>query len=151
MRESITRLSFSHTNLSKLVNLLTSALFFHRCTQSSSLITLSCPSFASHLIIANRIYYHSASVLWNSLPSDLRHVAHHVNPSPIINSRVSDLSTSLFFKVINPSLSLFLSSFIYIHLGYLRTDISGIDHASLFHLTRISLSFSVISFMPICI
>jgi len=33
-----------------------------------------------------------------------------------------------------------------IHLGYLRTYISGIDQASCFHLTHISLSFAVISF-----
>jgi len=34
----------------------------------------------------------------NSLPSDLRHVAHHVTPSSILNSPVSDLSTCLFLK-----------------------------------------------------
>jgi len=36
-----------------------------------------------------------------------------------------------------------------IHLGYLRTDISGSVHASLFHLIIISLSFILFSFMPI--
>jgi len=45
-------------------------------------------------------------------------------------------------------LSLFLSSLVCIHLGFLRTDISGIDQASLFHLTYMSLSFTVISFTP---
>jgi len=49
----------------------------------------------------------------------------------------------------NPSLSLFLSSLVCVHLGYFRTDISGIDQASSFHLTHISLSFTVISFTPI--
>jgi len=67
----------------------------HSCTRSSSLITLSRPSLTSRLKIANKSYYHSAPVLWKNLPSDLRHVAHHVTPSPILNSSVSDLSTSL--------------------------------------------------------
>jgi len=44
----------------------------------------------------------------------------------------------------------FLQCTVYsIHLGYLMTDISGIDQASSFHLTYISLSFTVISFTPI--
>jgi len=40
------------------------------------------------------------TVLWNSLPSDLRHVAPSplVTNSPILNSRDSDLPTSLFLK-----------------------------------------------------
>jgi len=43
---------------------------------------------------ANKLYYHSAPILWNSLPSDLPHGAHNVTPSPILNSPVSsDLST----------------------------------------------------------
>jgi len=68
------------------------------------------------------------------LPSDLRHVAHHVPPSLILNSPVSDPSTSLFLKQLKtPSLSLFLSSFVCIHQNYLSTDLSGIDQASLFH------------------
>jgi len=54
----------------------------HRYTRSS-LKTLSRPYLTSRLKIANRSY--SALVLWNSLPSDLRHVAHHVTPSPILN------------------------------------------------------------------
>jgi len=35
--------------------------------------------------------------------------------------------------------------------GYLRTDISGIDQASSFHITHILLSFTVISLTPIFI
>jgi hypothetical protein len=36
-------------------------------------------------------------VLWNSLPSHLRHSAHHSTfPVPIAGSCISDLSTSLF-------------------------------------------------------
>jgi len=53
------------------------------CTRSSSLITVRRPSLTSRLENTNRSYYHSAPVLWNNLPSDLRHVAHHVTPSPI--------------------------------------------------------------------
>jgi len=52
----------------------------HHCTQSSSLITLSRPALTSHLKIADRSYHHSALGLWNNLPSDVRHVAHHVVP-----------------------------------------------------------------------
>jgi len=52
----------------------------HRCTRSSSRITLSRPFLTSRFKIPNRSYYHSAPVLWNNLPSDLRHVAHHVTP-----------------------------------------------------------------------
>jgi len=86
----------------KTVNLLTSALFSfpsHRCTRSS-LITLSRTALTSRLKIANRSY-HSAPVLWNNLLSDLRHVAHHFT-SPVLNSPVSDLSTSLFLKKWKP-------------------------------------------------
>jgi len=153
MKESTTRFSLSHINLSNLVNLLTSALFFH-----SLLIFVLGPLFLSPLVallsplvliflIANRSYYHSAPVLWNNLPSDLRHFAHRVTPSPILNSPVSDLSTSLFLKKLKTCL--FLSSLVCIHVGYLRTDIFNIDQASFFYLTHILLSFTVISFTPI--
>jgi len=107
----------------------------HRCTRSSSLITLSRLSLTSRLKRANRSFYHSAPVLWNNLPSHLRHVVHHVTPSPITNSPVSDLSISPFLKKLKTHLfhsSLFLSYLVCIHLGYLRTDISGIDQASSF-------------------
>jgi hypothetical protein len=45
----------------------------HRSTRSSSLITLSRPSLTSRLKIGNRSFGHSAPVLWNNLPSELRH------------------------------------------------------------------------------
>jgi len=80
----------------------------HRCTRSSSLITLSRPSLTSRLKMANRSFYHSAPVLWNNLPSQLRQVVHHVTPS-ISNSPVSDHSTSLFLKKLKTNL--FHSSF----------------------------------------
>jgi len=81
----------------------------YRRTRSSSLITLSRPSLISCLKIANRYFYHSAPVLWNNLPSHLRQVVHHVTPSPISNSPVSILSTSLFLKKLKTHL--FHSSF----------------------------------------
>jgi len=91
--------SLSQINLSKVVKLFTSALFFHTLHivvlghLLSSPFTLNRPSLTSRLKIANRSHYHSAPVLWNNLPND--HVAHHVTPSPVLNSPVSDLSTSL--------------------------------------------------------
>jgi len=69
-------------------------------------------------------------------------------PSPILNLHVSDLSNSL-LKKLKPIY--FTLPLVCIHLGYLRTDISGIDQASLLHLTHISLSFTVILFTPIFI
>jgi len=75
----------------------------HRCT------TLSRPSLTSRLKIANRSFYHSVLVLWINLPFHLRQVVHHVTPSPISNSPVSDLSTSLFLKKLKTHL--FHSSF----------------------------------------
>jgi len=133
MRKSSTRFPLSHThiNLSKLVKLPTSALFFHllfpshRSTRSSR-ITLSRPFLTSRLNIANRSCYHSAPVCGTIyrliyvtlLIKSLRH---------LLNSFVSGLSTSL-------------SSLFCILLANLRTDISEIDQASLFHLILISLS-----------
>jgi len=84
IRESSTRFSLSHINLTKLVNLLNSTLFsfhIHRSTWSSSLNTLSRPILNSRLKIANKFFYHSAAVLWNSLPS-----AHRVTALPISNT-----------------------------------------------------------------
>jgi len=97
-----TRFSLSYISLKTgQPSYLLSLLLFpsHHCTRSSFLITLIHPSLiTSRFKIANRSYHHSAPILWNSLPTDLRHVAHHVNPSPVLNSPSSDLSTSLFLK-----------------------------------------------------
>jgi len=84
----------------------------HRCRaySVSSLITLSRSSLTSRLKIANRSRYHAAPILWNNLPSHLRQVVHHVTPSPILNSPVSDFSTSLFLKKLKTCL--FHSSFL---------------------------------------
>jgi len=92
MRESNTRFSLSQISQPSYLRSLLS-FTSHRCTRSSSLITLSRPALTSRLKIANRSYYHSAPVMWNNLPSDIRHVAHHVTP-PVLNSPVSDFSTS---------------------------------------------------------
>jgi len=81
----------------------------HRFNRSSSLITLSRPSLTSRLKVANRSFYHSAPVLWNNLPSHIRQVVHHVTSSPISNSPVSNLSTSLFLNKLK--IHLFHSSF----------------------------------------
>jgi len=45
---------------------------------------------------------HGHMLYGTSLPSDLRHVAHHNTPSPTLNSPVYDLSTSLFLKKLKP-------------------------------------------------
>jgi len=90
---SLTYKSLETGQLSYLLSLL--SFPSHRCTRYSSLITLSRPFLTSRLKIAIRSFYHSAPVLWNNLPSHLRQVVHHVTPSPISNSPVSDLSTSL--------------------------------------------------------
>jgi len=84
---------------------LRSLLFFpsHRCTRSSFLVTLGRPSLTS------RCFYHSTPVLWNNLPSHLRQVVHHVTPSLISNSPVSDLSTYLFLRKLKTHLPFLLS------------------------------------------
>jgi len=73
MWESNTRLSLSHINLSKLVNLLTSAPFFHSLHFVKLGLLLisplnSLPARTSRFKLANRSYDHSAPVLWNNLP-----------------------------------------------------------------------------------
>jgi len=88
-----------------MVILLTFALLFHSLhivLLGILLSPYSRPSLTSRLKIANRSFYHSAPVLRNSLPSDLRHVAHHVTPLPTFNSPVSDISTSHFLKMVTP-------------------------------------------------
>jgi len=132
MRESNAKFFLSHINLSNLVNLLTSTLFFH----SLHIVVLGLPllsplvALLSHLVLKYQI---SAPVLWNNLPSHLCQVVHHVTPSPISNSPLPDLSTSLFLKKLKTHLFHFsFSPNLYSPMGYLRTDISGIDQACLF-------------------
>jgi len=56
---------------------------FGTCMRKSSYQDHSRPSLTSRFKIAKRSFYHSAPVLWKSLPSDLRLVARHVTPSTI--------------------------------------------------------------------
>jgi hypothetical protein len=69
-----------------------------RSTRSSSLITLNRPSVTSGLKMSNRSFYHFAPVLWNSLPSHLRHAAQHSTSSPTPGSCIPELSTSVFLQ-----------------------------------------------------
>jgi len=65
-------------------------------------------------------------------------------------TRMSLIFRPFFFLKFNKSsFSQFLISVVCNHLGYLSTDISGINQASLFHLTLVSLSFILVSCMPI--
>ena len=69
----------------------------HRSTRSSSLITLNRPSVTSGLKMSNRSFFHSAPVLWNSLPSHLRHSAHYsTSSSPTSGSFISYLLNAYF-------------------------------------------------------
>ena len=82
----------------------------NRSTRSSSLITLNRPTNTSRLKILNRSFSHSAPVLWNNLPPDLRQFSYYPTSSTItLNSPVSNLSTSLFLKKLKTHL--FHSSF----------------------------------------
>jgi len=72
-----------------------SLLSFPPHCPTPSLITHTRPSLTSFLKIANRSYYHSAPCSCFVEQSDL---GHHVTPSLILNSSVSDLSTFLFLK-----------------------------------------------------
>jgi len=104
MRESNTRFSLTYKSLKTgQPSYLRSLLLFPsiRCTRSFSLITLSRTSLTSRFKIASRSYYHSARVLWNSLQSDLRDVAHqrhHVSHSIILNSPLSIFQPLFFLK-----------------------------------------------------
>jgi len=97
----------------RVFNLLTSSLIFRSLhivllgllLVSPLVALLSPPSFK----LANISVYHSDPDLWNSLSTDLRHVAQHITHSPILNSAVSDLSTSFFLK--NFKIHLFHCSF----------------------------------------
>jgi len=99
MRESSTRFSVSHINLSNVVNLLISTLIFHflhivllGLRILSPLVALLSPGSCLKIAIGSR--YHPVPVVWNC-PADLRRIAHYVIPSPILNSPVYDLSTSI--------------------------------------------------------
>jgi len=100
----------------------------HRYTRSSALITLSHPSLTSRLKIANRSYYHSAPVLLEQSPpiSSTSGCSSRHSFSYFKLACVWSFNLSFRLEVENPSLSLFLSTLICIHLGYFRTDISAV-------------------------
>jgi len=81
-------------------NLLTYAVFFHSLhIVLLGLLLFNRPSLTSRLKISNRSFYHSAPVRWNSLPSYVRHVAHHVTPSPMLHSPVWSFNSSCLKKL----------------------------------------------------
>jgi hypothetical protein len=90
--------SLSHSYISKnwspilspISSLIHTSSFYS--ARSSSLITLNRPSVTSGHEISNRSFYHFALVLWNSLPSHLRHTVHHSTS----DSGIPELSTSVF-------------------------------------------------------
>ena len=82
----------------------------HRSTRSSDLITLNRTSVTSCLNLSNRYFYQSAPVLWNSLPSHLRHAAQHSTSSPTSDSCIPNLGLSKKIEI-SPFLH-FLSSLI---------------------------------------
>jgi hypothetical protein len=62
-------------------------------TRSSSVITLKRPHNPSRLQITNRSFYHSAPVLWNALPKELRlYNSGHLGNSSTSNVLLSPLS-----------------------------------------------------------
>jgi len=104
--------SLSLINLSKLVNLLTSALFSHSFTSlySAFFSYHHCPSLTSRFKIANRSffcsyhYYHSAPVMEQSAISSTSGFSSRQSIS-YFKLAVSDLSTSLFFMKLKNHLS----------------------------------------------
>jgi len=133
MRESSRPTRFSHAHTYKylktgqpyyLHSLI--SFFSHGCTRYSSLVTLSRPFLTSCLKLQIDLII-TPLLFCGSLSTDLRHVAHHVNASPILNSPVSDLSTPLFLKKLYTSFTLSFLLSLYLPIGYLRPDISGID------------------------
>ena len=77
-------------------------------TRSCSLVTLTRPSNRSSLQITKRSFYHTAPALWNSLSSEIRHVAPATSTSPL----AIYLSFCLSQKAQNLSLSPFFSTFV---------------------------------------
>jgi len=124
MRELSARFS-----LSQLVNLVTSALFVHaiHILLLVFLLLSTLVALLTHLVLKLQTYLISfCSCFVEQSLSDLRHVAHHVSPSPILNSPVSHLSTSLFLKMLKAHLfhCFFLLYSLYSPICYLGTDIS---------------------------
>jgi len=94
---------FSYINICKLVNLLTSAFFSHSLQiVLLDLLLISIVAPFSPLVFKLQTDLSFIQLLFcgtNSHHSELRHVAYHVTPSPILNSSVSNLSTTLSWKL----------------------------------------------------
>jgi len=123
------RFSLTHKNLSKLVNLLTSILFFHSLyIVLLGLLLLSPVALLSPFVIKLQVRLYCSISCSGCVVYRLNYltllVAHHVTSSPTINSPVSNISTSFFLKRFT---FVFLLS-LYSPTGYLRTDTSGCDN-----------------------
>ena len=101
-------LSLNRTNFRWLFEQINSILFYSNSTRSCSLVTLTRPSNRSSLQITKRSVYRTAPALWNSLSSEIRHVAPATSTSPL----AIYLSFCLSQKAQNLSLSLFFSTFV---------------------------------------
>jgi len=105
------------------------------------------PCSAKFVVLGNHARGTGALQVWEVSHGDVS-LVHEVHIT-----EQHEILIILFLKCVKIALWCHISSIIYlfIHLGCLRTgtDISGIDQASSFHLTHISLSFTVISFTPI--
>jgi len=114
MRESSTKFSLSHINISKLVNLLTSALFFHSLHIVVLVLLFISPLVAllSLLVLKFQTFCHSIILLlFCGIVSHLTYVTLHIMsllPSLILNPPVSDRSTALFLKKLKTLLFHFL-------------------------------------------
>jgi len=138
MRESL-----SHINLSKLVNILTSALFFH----SLHIVVLGLPllsplvALLSPLVLKWQKDLSIILLLFYGTIFHLVYVSLFITSLLLFQTRLCLIFQPVFSLT---SSKLFLPPLVCIYLGYLRTDIAGIDQASSFHLTHISLSFTPI-------
>ena len=55
-----------------------------RATRFSPPVTLNRPTNLCHLQIIKRSFYHTASAMWNTLPSELRQLAHADSTMPLV-------------------------------------------------------------------
>jgi len=150
MRESNTRLCLSHINLSNWSAFLSPLSSYNPFT-SFYLVFFSCNPCLPFSHLSSK---HCKHISLSFCSSFVELVCRLVYATLLITSllhlhltRLSLIFQYLFFlKSWKPIYFTVFSSIVCIHLGYLRTDISGIDQASLFHLMLISLSLTLILF-----
>jgi len=147
MRESNTRFSRSHINLSKLVNRLTYALFFH---SFHIVVLLGLPLLSLIVALLSPLVLKYQIDLSIILPLFCGTISHLIYVRLFITSLLLLFQTRLCL-IFQPPFSLRSWKPISFTLPFLlslysprlfRTDISGIDQASSFHLPHISLSSS---------